>query len=348
MRWSSDCEILKRVKTPLKTPERFFGLHMVEGAAEYKDVKPPLMIFISENTIKDMNPTFEGRPVVVDHLQDDFKPSDWKEADGIVVKSFFNEPDGKNWAEFMVTTEEGLRAIAQGWKLSNAYFQKSHGPPGEWHGITYHKEVKSGEYEHLAIVRNPRYSESVIYTPQQFKEYNERKREENKKLSNEKEKRDNNKKEIPSMKFNIFKREKIENAQDFANSMVELGTAKKQMSVEEGLTIAEKFLNMNGYANGDHMVKSGDEEMSVNEMAAKYSEMKNAMKEMEDCNNKKKNEDEEDKKKKTSLTKSGKSDCLSRKTDQKPTKREKTISKKKPKTLRQKIQNLMKIIIRSS
>lgn len=294
-------------KQTTQMPRRYFGLHMAEGVAEYKEKDGSFRIFINESTIKDMNPTFEGRPVFVNHITDDFKPEDFNEADGVVVKSFYNEMDGKNWVEFMVTSDKGHQAIQQGWKLSNAYFQKEHGPRGEWHGVSFDKEIKKGEYEHLAIVKNPRYSESVIYTPEQFKEYNERKRAEIKKLSNEKEKI----KETPSM-FKMFKREKIENAADLENTMVTL--AGKDITIAEVLSAHEKILNMNGYANGDHFVKAGDEEMSVNDMAKGYMEMKEKMKNMVE----KPKDEEEDKKKENEETdEAGKDDLEKEKKDMK-------------------------------
>lgn len=290
-----------KIQNATQMPKRYFGLHMSPGVAEYQPKDgDPFRIFVSEETIKDMNPTFEGKPVVVGHLEQDFKPEDLDNVDGLVVKSFYNEADGKNWVEFMVSSDAGHKAIQQGWKLSNAYFQRAYGPGGICQGVSYDKEIKKGEYEHLAIVKNPRYSDSVIFTPEQFAEYNEKKREEIKKLSNSKEKEENKKKETPSM-FKIFKREKLENAADLENSMVELPTCKKEMSISDALKIADKFLNMNGYANGDHFVKADDEEMSVNDMAKKYSEMKNKMKNMIDKpkeEEKPENEDDKDKEKK--------------------------------------------------
>ena len=102
--------------------------------------------------------------------------------------------------------------------------------------------------------------------------------------------------------FKIFKKEKVENSADLEAMSVLLPESKKEVTVAEAINIADKFMNMHGYANGDHMVKVGDEEMSVNELGKKYCSMKKNMeeealrkKEEEEAvaNKKKKNEDDE-------------------------------------------------------
>lgn len=259
------------------TPQVYFGLHMVEGTAEYTESgKDPYRIYIGERTIKNMNPSFQGKPVYVDHVdevdQEDLEKE--QELDGVVVRSFFNKSDGKNWTEFVVFTDQAKQAIKSGWKLSNAYVPTGFAGGGENHGVSYSKEVTSGEYEHLAIVQNPRYEESVILTPEEFKAYNEEKESELLRLANSKE----TKKENVKMKLNIFKRVKVENTKEFdlTGLMVELPKSKTEMLLTD---VVEKFdvvQNMHGYANGDHLVKVGENEMSVNDLVKKHMEMCNA------------------------------------------------------------------------
>ena len=169
-------------------PRRFYGLHMAPGVAEYKDETTnngqPYRIFIGEDVIKNMDSTFEGRPVYVRHVDQVNMDKLQHEADGYVVKSFFNARDGKHWVEFIVVSDKGHEAIRSGWKLSNAYIPKSFAGSGLWHGVEYVKEVMDGEYEHLALVPNPRYEESIILTPDEFKNYNNEKELELQKLSN--------------------------------------------------------------------------------------------------------------------------------------------------------------------
>ena len=59
--------------------------------------------------------------------------------------------------------------------------------------------------------------------------------------------------------------------------MVELPKSKKEMTIASVLNAYDAILNMHGYANGDHMVKVGENEMSVNELVKKHMEMCNKM-----------------------------------------------------------------------
>lgn len=248
--------------------KRFYGLHMVEGVAEYREPgKEPSRLLILENAIKEMDSSFEGRPTYVNHVDVVDVVNLPETADGYVVKSFFNPVDGKHWVEFMITTQEGLNAINQKWKLSNAYTPTAKSIGGQWHGVDYHEEVTAGKYDHLAIVSNPRYAESIILTPEEFKSYCNNKELELKKLSNSKDKPEGSK----MLKF--FKRQKVENDLDVANTMVELPLSKKEMSLEKIVNEYDQVLNMHGYANGDHMVKVGEEEMSVNDLISKHMKM---------------------------------------------------------------------------
>lgn len=278
-------------------PKRYYGLHMVEGVAEYVDPKVnnglPYRIFIGEKAIKNMDASFEGRPVYVRHVEEVDLKNLQAEADGYVVKSFFNKSDGKHWVEFMVVSDKGHESIRSGWKLSNAYQPKDMSGGGLWHGVEYAKEVMTGEYEHLAIVPNPRYEESIILTPEQFKAYNSEKELELNKVANSKG-------DKPMLNF--FKRAKVENSTDFEGMSVILPKSKIEKTLSELVAEMDAIHNMQGYANGDHMVKVGEEEMSVNDLSAKYAEMKNAEKEAAEAEEKKKNEekdgDVENKKKK--------------------------------------------------
>ncbi len=304
-------------KTPI-IAQRFFGLHMVEGPAEYRAPdKTPKRILVLANAIAKMDRTFEGRPVYVDHVDEVEVKRIPEDADGHVVKSFRNSADGKHWVEFLVTTQEGLDALRRGWKLSNAYTPTSKTIGGMWHGLDYDEEVTDGAYDHLAIVENPRYAESKVLTPDEFKLYNAKQEQELTRLANSKDKI----KGAPM--FKIFKREKVENTLDMENMVIELPTSKKEVTLAKLVNDADKLENAHGYCNEDHLVKVGEEEMSVKQMKNKYSAMmkknadeeeekkKNAEAEGKEGEEKKENEDEEKKdeeKKKNALDEQAKSD----------------------------------------
>ncbi len=290
--------VVEKIKNAKTLPKIYFGLHMTEGVAEY--VHPninngePHRLFVGEDTIKSMDRTFAGRPVYVKHVSDVDLDNLQSEADGYVIESFFNKSDGKHWVKFIVVSDDGHEHIAKHWKLSNAYNIKESAGGGKWHGVEYLKEVKSAEYDHLAIVQNPRYEESIILTPEEFKAYNDRKEAELLKVANSIENKNNKKLKGEGM-FNFFKREKVENSTDLEGMMVILPKSKKEMALADVINGMDKIVNMQGYANGDHMVKVGDEEMSVNELVEKFNSLCEEKKNAQKPEDEKKPENEEDK-----------------------------------------------------
>ncbi len=278
VREAIDLLMIKNAKT---LPKVYFGLHMLPGCAEYREPeREPYRIFLNESTIKKMDVTFQGRPVYVQHVDEVNLDKLQSEADGYVIRSFYNAADGKHWAEFIVVSDRGHEAISTGWRLSNAYIPKEFAGGGLWNGIEYSKEVTAGEYEHLAIVPNPRYDESIILTPEKFKEYNEKKELELKRLANSQGEE--------KVGLNIFKRAKLENALDIEQTMVTLPNSKVDKSIAEVVAIADKVMNMHGYAAPEHMVKLQEGEMSVGELSEAYNKK---------CNDEKMRMEEEEKKK---------------------------------------------------
>lgn len=285
---------MKLITNASQFPKRYFGLHMTEGVAEYTVAGKASRLFIGENAIKKMNSTFEGRPVYVGHVQDEDVVNLEKEADGYVVRSFFNKADGKNWVEFLVVSDAGHSAIAKGWKLSNAYSVNNSKPGGRWHNVEYEQEVTEGSYRHLAIVDNPRYEESVVFTPEQFQAYNDKKERELKQLQNSKEQEPMS----GILKFFKTKKEEVTNAADLADASLEIDG--KEISVKDMIAAIknakdeddkkEKAKDDKDNAkkmNMDDEVEVGDEKMSVKELVKKYQAL-----------NKKNADDEDDEKKK--------------------------------------------------
>lgn len=246
----------------------FYGMHFCPGVARYPE-KDNLMIFINENTIRDMNPTFSAKPVFVEHVDgvDDDLDEVRTEADGWVVESFYNEADGKTWAKFIIVSDRGIKAIARGYRLSNAYEVSKKGASGVWNGVPYEEEVLAGEFEHLALVKNPRYEESVVLTPEQFKEYNEEQKENLKRFANSKGGK--------QMGFRLFKRQE-DTAVDPDKTLVELEKSGKVVPLAKVMNAYEKMLNLHGYADQEHMVKLHDgSECSVGDLLKKHKKALN-------------------------------------------------------------------------
>lgn len=282
-----------KIKNANGKPETFYGLHMTQGLAEYAEEG---MLLAQNPALLKMNQSFQGCPVFVEHV-DDVDYSKVNESDGIVNESFYNKLDGHHWVKFQVFTDEAKDKIAQGWQLSNAYIVNGTGAGGTYHGAHYAKEILEAEYEHLAIVPNPRYAESIILTPEEFKQYNEDKKQELKKLANSKDKPLKEKKGM----LNIFKREKVENAADLETMIV--STKAGDLSIVELVKLVnEKEEEKEKPMNEDAMIKVGEEEMKLSELKNKYMSMcKENKKNEEDEEKKKKENEEEDKKKKEEM-----------------------------------------------
>ena len=287
-------------------PKVFYGLHFCEGVAEYQDNSgSPYRIFLNEETLRKMDTTFPGKPIYVEHVDKVNLEKIQTEADGYVVESFFNKTDGAHWVKFIAVSDEAIKAIEEKkWKLSNAYVPKAFGNSGSWHGVDYAKEILDAEFEHLAIVPNPRYAESIILTPEEFKKYNTNKNLELEKVSNSKG--------VFSM-FNFFKKTKVE-AGDLADTSVILPKTKKEVTigqlineadVEPKEEIAEEKkdavepkeeVKEEVMADPKHMVNVGEEKMTVEELLKKHDCMKQELEEIKKPKEEVKEEVKEEKK----------------------------------------------------
>jgi len=274
----------EKIKNASTMPHVYYGLHFDVGVAEYKEVDGSKRIFIDEQCAKIMDATFPGKPVYVGHVDKVELERIQETADGYVSESFFNKADGKHWAKFVVVSDKGHEAIRNGWKLSNAYFVKEKGAGGQWHGVDYNYEVTKAEYEHLAIVPNPRYDESIILTPEQFKQYNEQKEAELKRLINSKG-------DKAMLKF--FKREKVENSVDLESTLVELPKSKVEVPLSKLVNDMDEVILNKGkpvLVNSTDLVKVGNDEMTVADLVTKFE---NACKKNEEHEKAKKENEEE-------------------------------------------------------
>ena len=273
-------------------PQVFYGMHFEPGVALYRPKdKKPFMLYISERVIKEMDPSFQGKPLYTMHIDHVDLENLQQEADGYVIESFFNKYDGKTWAKFIIISDRGHDAIRNGWKLSNGYNPRELAGAGEWHGVPFDHEIMRGEYYHMALVPKPRYESSVIMTPDQFKEYNDKKKQElhdlkNSKESNNTDNEENNSVtviEIEGDSMNFFKRTKIDNAADLENTMVILPKSKQEKTISQivneldGLVEKQKEPQV---ANGDHFIEVGGEKMTVNELIEKHESLKNELDEL--------------------------------------------------------------------
>lgn len=268
----------------------YYGMHFYPGVAEYVNEEngKAFRVFINESTIREMGPSFAGCPIYVEHVDGVSGEIDEvrKEADGWVLESFFNTADGKHWVKFIVVSEAGEDAIASGMRLSNAYHPELTNQGGFWNGVTYQQEVVGGKFEHLAIVDNPRYEESVIMTPEQFKAHNDKQNSELKRLANSKQ----GEKKMPGV-LKFFEKKAVKNDSkgiEIEKLSVTLPKSKRNVTIEALCNEADDSAMPDAMANGDHMINVGDEKMKVNDLVKKYLEKcstENAVDDAEDMEN---------------------------------------------------------------
>lgn len=253
------------VTNATQEPRVYFGMHFVDGVAYYAgDDK---MIYVSADTAKAMDKTFTGKPVFVQH-KSDWELSEIEEiSDGYVIRSFFNPNDGKHWVEFIITSDEGHKAIKEGKRLSNGYEVVGKAGSGQFHGIDYVEEYTEAVYNHLALVDNPRYDEGFILTPEEFKNYNDNLKAQNKEqIHNSKE---------TSMKFNLFSREKVQNENQLKDVMVELPKSRLTLSVENAIEKLDEELTK------ENTVDVDGEKLDLNSLHAKYNSVMKKNNELE-------------------------------------------------------------------
>lgn len=283
--------MLKFFQNNKEEPKIFYCKHIAPGVCAYADET----ILIGEEALKDMDKTFAGKPIYVNHQKvnlDSMK----EDAVGYVVESFYLPEDGSHWAKIIIVDDKGLEAIRKGWKVSNAYLPDEFGIGGEWHNIPYKREIMKAHYTHLALVDNPRYEEAEVLPPEDFKTYKESKREQLKQLENSK-----NKKGEKRMNWKLFERKEVTNSEEIANKMVELSNGST-VSIREMINAVEEDLKEKEAKCNETLesvVKVNGEDMTVKELIKEYESKCNKCNEDEDKDEGKK-EDEEKKAKKAS------------------------------------------------
>ena len=164
-------------------PQVFYAKHMKAGVANYPENKE--VIYISNDTIADMAKSFEGKPVYVHHQEVDLENLK-DQMDGVVSESFWNKYDGEWWIKFVAITDDAKQAIANGWGVSNCYDHLVRGNGGTCINVKYDSEIIGGQFQHLAIVPNPRYEDAKIYTEEEYNNYIEQKKQKLDKITNSK------------------------------------------------------------------------------------------------------------------------------------------------------------------
>ena len=249
-------------------PKFYYARHMKDGVCGYNNET----ILIQDDTIKSMMKSFNGKPVYIlhDERTDQERLEDIKTAPvGYVTESFYNEKDGWFWVKFMVIDDEGHEKINNGWSVSNAYIPKRVGNQGTKHNVPYDREFLDGDFTHLAIVPNPRYEHAQIFTPDEYKVYQDEKNQQLNELKNSKT--EGTKGII--MKF--FKTKKEEVSKVDADCFVEIKNDDGSISEVLVGDMVKAIQNAKEEdeketMNMDDEVSVGDEKMTLKELINKY------------------------------------------------------------------------------
>jgi len=252
-------------------PVVYYAKHMETGLAEYEDER----ILIDTDYLKEMIPSFNGKPVYVGHQKVDIDKLQ-EQADGYISDSFYNELDGWLWVKFVAVSDKAHKAIADGWSVSNAYVPTTWGHGGTHHNVSYDRQITGGYFTHLALVPDPRYEEAKVLTCEEFKAYQKAMKDKLEEIHNSKE-------EKPKM-FKIFQTKREEVASLSPDSMIELRNGKTitfQELLNSGEDMEKKYVELENKYNA-----------IVEDMEAKKNSEDDKSKEEET----KENEAEEDKK----------------------------------------------------
>lgn len=272
---------MQNIQNAKEYPRIFYCRHMLPGIVSYASEH----ILIDADAMKRAAPSFVGKPVYVNHQKVDLTTLE-QDADGYVVDCFYNELDGWLWARFILTSDEGQRAAAQKWSVSNAYNPLTWSERGQHLGVDYDRKMQDYSFTHLAIVPNPRYDDAKIFTPEEFKAHQLQKRTELEELQNSNDIKP--KQGHPMFKFFQKKSEELTNAipadADLSQIEVELEGGKR-MSLQEIVNAVKKNdddekakeeaekekQNKKSVMNDDTEVTVGEEKMTMGELMNKWN-----------------------------------------------------------------------------
>lgn len=276
-------------------PKRYFVRHIKAGPVHYLEKGEDKLYVIKDEALKKMNASFEGKPVYIRHVDEVNMDTLKEDANGYVVKSFYNEFDGAWWAE-IIADDEAQSYIEKGWAVSNAYLPTELGSGGEYHDIHYDKEVLNGVYEHLAIVDNPRYEEAVIMTPEEFKDFNEARKTELEKLKNSKENKmlsEEEKKEL----LDSLKNSLVEVVKDTVKNALEEKQEedKKNAEDEDHRQLIREIAAVSAKGEGDFEGGLDEKVREIIKLAEKLGYSKDEAKQNAEDEEEEKDEKEEDK-----------------------------------------------------
>ena len=128
---------------------------MRKGLCAYSDET----ILVGQEALARLASTSLGIPVVIDHppelITDETITN--LEVVGRVSKMEYDQFSDTWISEFVLDNQKGIDLLQSGWGVSTAWFGEKYASGGTLNNVPYDRELVEGRYEHLAIVKNPRY-----------------------------------------------------------------------------------------------------------------------------------------------------------------------------------------------
>lgn len=222
-------------------PEIYYCRHMMPGIARYEDYDVATgsttedRLYIDTDTMKANASSMVGKPIYVFHQKVDLDNLK-EQAHGYVVDCFYNELDGWLWAKMLIVDDEAHKAIVNGWSVSNAYIPKNWDGAGTHLNVDYDRKIRNYEFTHLAIVPNPRYEEAKVFSPDQFKAYQEEKRRELDEMRNS-----NDKPKGDGLMFFRNKREEVKAEEMTMDALTEVTNADGTKDIVSAAQLIENY-----------------------------------------------------------------------------------------------------------
>jgi hypothetical protein len=128
---------------------------MRRGLVSYPDET----ILVTQNSLDELAKTAYGIPVVIEHPGIPIDGQSIKDIKVVGrVATFDYEPEADLWwAEFVVDDDEAVQLLKSGYGVSTAWYGNDYKSGGTYNNVPYDRELLTARYEHLAIVKNPRY-----------------------------------------------------------------------------------------------------------------------------------------------------------------------------------------------
>lgn len=117
---------------------------------------------VTQESLEQLAKTAHGIPMVVEHPEDAITDENVADLSVGRVSRMDYDPASDLWiAEFIVYKDDAIKLLEQGWGVSTAWYGEKYDKGGTLNNVPYDRELREGRYEHLAIVKTPRYEMAV-------------------------------------------------------------------------------------------------------------------------------------------------------------------------------------------